>query len=482
MSLVQRSVRSIAWNSGANIFRVVILLIRSVLLARWLPVDVFGSYTFAVSLISITALFADFGLGGAFLHRSDATSDELVGAAQHFTLTLLFSSIWLVAMMGGILIFSDGEYRLALIVLTLTSAGMQLIKTPRLILTRRVMHRRLVITQIVNLLIITAVALYLAWRGADLWALLSTNIMGLVLGIIAWYGWRPVWKPKLVWSKSAVLYFLRFGSRNFIVNLLSQLLDRVDDIWTGIFLGQTSLGFYSRAYVFATYPRITLARPINAVTVGTYAELKGERQRLSQAFFRINALLIRSGFLFAGLLALVAPELISLLLGDKWLPMLPVFRLMLLYTLLDPIRLTVANLFIAVGKPEQVVQARILQLIVLGVGLLVWGWKIEGVAVAVDLMLFLGIVLLLWRARAFVDYSSRQLFLVPALALALGLVAAFTSVMALESFVLTEWMVGGIKGILFTAVYSCILLLLERQELTRMIAFVSHHLTAQKEN
>ncbi len=480
MSLVQRSVRSIAWNSGANILRVAILLVRSILLARWLPVDAFGSYTFAVSLVSITALFADFGLGGAFLHRSEATSDESFGAAMHFTLTMLFSSAWLVVMLSGIWVFAEGEYQLTLLVLTLTTAGTQFLKTPKLILTRRVLHRRLVITQMVNLVLISAVALYLAWRGAALWALLSTNIAGLVLGVIAWYGWRPIWKPKLVWSKTAVNYFLRFGSRNFLALLLSQLLDRVDDIWAGIVLGQTSLGYYSRAYTFAAYPRNILAHPINSVTAGTYAELKDERDRLSQTFFRVNALLIRSGFLFAGLLALVAPEIITVLLGEKWLPMLSAFRLMLLYTLLDPIRLTVANLFIATGKPERVVQARIIQLIVLSLGLIGFGWQLEGVAIAVDLMLFSGIVLLLWYARSIVDYSPRRLFLVPCFALAMGLIAGTLGSVAAERFAMVDWIAGGMKGALFTAVYTGVIALLERQELARMIDFVVQHMTQKK--
>ena len=64
----------------------------------------------------------------------------------------------------------------------------------------------------------------------------------------------------------------------------------------------------------------------------------------------------------AGLLALIAPEFIYLVIGRQWLPMLDAFRLMLLFTLLDPIRGTLANLFIAVGKPEKVLWARLAQL------------------------------------------------------------------------------------------------------------------------
>lgn len=218
-------------------------------------------------------------------------------------------------------------------------------------------------------------------------------------------------------------YFLRFGSRVLVAGLLAQALDRVDDLWAGLYLGETLLGFYSRAYQFATYPRKILATPVNAVAGGTYAELKEDRTSLSKAFFRVNALLVRSGFLVAGLLALIAPEFIRLVLGTKWPPMLSAFCLVLVFTLFDSLKGTIADLVrMGVGKPEQVVQARLAQLVVLVLGLFVLGPRlgIAGVALAVDAMLVVGIMFLLWRARAYVDFSLPRLFAVPGLAVCLG--------------------------------------------------------------
>ena len=53
-----------------------------------------------------------------------------------------------------------------------------------------------------------------------------------------------------------------------------------------------------------------------------------------------------------------------LLLGEKWLPMLDTFRLMLVFSMLDPIKITVASVLVAVGKPNLVGQARAIQLVV----------------------------------------------------------------------------------------------------------------------
>jgi O-antigen/teichoic acid export membrane protein len=475
-SIAQRSIMSVSWNVVASPANVVIGFVRSVLLARLLPVEVFGVYGWAGSVVALSAVAANFGLGGAFVHRAPETEDEEQGAAVHFTLQLIFSLVWAILLTAGTLIFASGQTRTALLVLTATSVGTHLVQTPRLILARRVVHRRLALVQVINILLSTLAAVGLAWRGVTLWALLSTDLSIFVINILFFYVWRPVWRPRLTWAPRAMRYFLRFGSRNFMAIALLRGLDRVDDLWTGAYLGKTSMGFYSRAYTFATYPSRLVAAPINMVTQGTYAELKGDRLRLSRAFFRANAFLVRSGFLLAGLLALTAPEFIRLVLSAKWLPMLDAFRLMLVFTLLDPIKLTVGDLFVAVGKPEKVVQARLVQLMVLLAGLFSLGpWLgIAGVALAVDLMVVVGIAILLYQARVYVDFSFTRLFIAPGVALVIGMVLA-RGAMVLPGILGSDWRTGFVKAVVFSAVYGTVVLVLERQQLFEAFHLFSHH-------
>ena len=447
----------------------VVLFARSIILARLLPVETFGVYAGASALVVLTSVFATFGMGGAFLHRAAETEDENRAASIHFTLKLMFTAAWAVVLIAFALLRTTGDQQTALIVITLATAGLEITQTPRLILVRRVVHRRLALLQFADALLSTALAVGLALMGVTLWALLATDLSLMFVSIVGLFIWRPVWRPWFSWNREVVRYYLSFGSRNFGAGALLLALDRVDDLWTLRYLGDTALGYYSRAYTFATYPRRILAGPVNQVAGGTYAELKGERKRLSQAFFRTNALLVRSGFFLAGLLALIAPELIAILLGDKWLPMLQSFLLMLVYTLLDPIKMTVADLFVAVGRPELVFRVRLLQLGVMVVGLFALGtrFNIAGVALAVDTMVVVGITVLLWQAREYVDFSARRLFAVPMLALVLGL-AAGAGVVALLTTP-APWLSATLKTVLFVLAYGGVLALLERQTLTAMV-------------
>lgn len=472
MNLAERSLRSGAWSVGANIVKVVVLFGRSIILARLLPVETFGLYVLAYSIVTLTAILPLFGLGGALVHRSAETADEGAAAATHFTLTLTFTAVWAAALIGGSLFWADGEMQATLIALTLIYAGLNLTETPRYLLTRRVDHQRLAQVDVVETLLASAVAILLAWRGATIGALVATDAIALLVAMIGFYGWQPIWRPKLLWARDTAAYFLRFGGRNMVGIALGAAIDRVDDIWTGAVLGPTALGYYSRAYTFATYPRRVLAYPVNNVTSGTMAELKEDRPSLSRTFFQTNALLVRVGFFAAGLLFLVAPEWVAILLGDKWLPMVTPFRLLLAYALLDPVRATMSGLFVAVGHPERLVVSRLVQLIVLGAGLMLLGrtWGINGVAMAVNIMLLAGLIIQTLQAREFVDFSAVRLFAVPTIALTAGLLAALLLNQTLcgttaGDLCRNPWFTGLLKAVAFTGPFAAVSLALERTQI-----------------
>jgi len=481
MSLAGRTVTALSWNIGVSAVTAVILLIRTTLLTRWITPDDFGTYTFAYAIVAGTSVIANFGLSAAFLHRSPETRDEHTAAATFFTLQAAFCTVWCALMIGSTVLFGRGDLRTALLVITPALYGILLTRTPRMILIRRVVHRRLSMVVLTDVVLTTVVALPLAWRGAGLWALLATDLVRAGVHLILFYGWRPVWRPRLRWSLASARYFLRFGSQSVLAEVTARLLDSLDDLWTGIYLGQTPLGHYSRSYAFASYPSRLLAGPVDKVIGGTYASLKDDRTRLSQTFFRINASLVRAGFFLAGLLYLIMPEFISLLLTEAWWPMLPAFRLMLVFAMFNPIKRTVADLYIATGNPGRVARARFIQLLVLVAGLYLFGtqWGIAGVAVAVDVMLVLGIGFLLWGSRRYVDFSLRRLIAVPVLALAVAVALPYVVFLAWGTPE-NAWISGGVKALLFSATFLIIWLSLEWRDAVRMIASVRRALSREE--
>lgn len=473
MSLTSRSITSARWNILVSALQVVLGVIRFILLSRWLDDGLFGVYAFATAVVGISILVVEFGLNEAYIHRDPATEDEEAALRVLFALRLILTGAWLAILLTWALTFTTGEAQIAVVVVTLAhSINHPLMHTAMALLTRRIVHRRLALRQLVSTFIGTGVSLWLAWQGAGLWALLATDLVNAVATVAILYTWKPVWRPRLQWIPDTVRYYRNFGTRSFIATLMLRTMDEIDDLWIWANLGQSSLGQYSRAFQLAIYPRQILAVPLGAVADGTYSALKHNPEKLSVAFARTNGLIIRSGFLLAGGLALTAPNFIPALLTDEFTPMVRTFQLMLIFALLDPVRSTIANLFVAVGQPERVIPARTVQFVVLVVGLFTLGprFGIEGIALAVDLMLLVGMGILLWQVRSIISVSPLRLFGVPLLCLMAGGAAALLGAQALGEA--AWWLITIVKLALFSVVYGGLLLLLEYRDLMEMRSLI----------
>ena len=470
VALSHRAVTSVFWNILVKIISLPLGFIKAIILAHFLPVEDFGIVAGMVALTTLTSAFFEFGFSGAYYHHSPETEDEERATRVFLTLRLLSGLVWGLLMTIVALIFMSGWQQLTLLLLTATVCLMRFVDAPRSLLVRRVQHRRLAMLDLGTNLSVFIVSVLIAVYTRSIWALLIAPILSSILSVCILYVWRPVWRPHLSFDKPVIQYFLRFGSQTATASTLRIVLDYVDDLWTNIFLGNLQMGYYSYAFKFATYPRAVLAEPVTAVAQSTYAELKYHRQRLSEAFFNINALLIRSGFLLGGWLAVIAPQFIYIFLGEKWLPMLEPFQLMLVYSLFDPVKNTIAGTLVAVGKPGKVSVTRLVQLIILVAGLFIFGFRlgIVGVALAVNLMLLVGIGLLLYYIKPYVDYSLARLFIVPlgALLTGLGLTWIVTRILDINSF---EWLALIVKSAVFVVGYTLVLLKLEGRFLVQAL-------------
>ena len=477
MAILERTLQSAVWTMAANAMVMVVAVTRTILLARLLPIEAFGIYAFAGAITAMVAIVARFGLDGAFLHRATETLHEEDAARVHFSLTLVLALLSAATLVVGAMLFAVDALQTALLVLATTHFGLHLTSTPRVILQRRVTHRRLAILQAMTTTASTCVAVILASQNMGLWSLLAIDVTACLLAYAALYAWRPVWRPRLLWRTDIVRYFLGFGVRNLMAQLLEAATQRVDKLWVGAVLGNVSLGFYARAYGYSQAPNAVFSDPVFRVVGGTYAALKKEPKRLAHAAYRVASLLFRGSCMFAGLAALLAPELIVFLIGEKWLPMVEPFRVLLAASIFKPVLTTLVQLAVAVGEPGALARVRLLQLLVLVGAMLALSplFGILGVALAVLASSLAGLGLLLALSRRFVKLPLRRLFAAPLLTLAVAIAMGFIAPELLPPAA-SEWTKSGVKAVLFLSVYGVGLALIEGQEILSMARWTLGHL------
>ena len=465
--IARRAVSGSLYSVGASAVTLVLGFVRSIVMARLLLPEHFGVAVLALFYLNLATQLRALGIDSALIHRKDADDDAL---ATYFTLRMLLIVASLAIAGAFIPLLGRLHPDMPLLAAVLLAyMGISVVKglnaVQATILSKQMAFRHLAIIDVMSSVTMTIVGPLLAYLGLGVWSIVAERGSGIfVRTAVIWIFYR-VWRPRFGWNREMARWFVGYGSKLWAGSNLNFLLDRFDDWWIGTFLGDTPLGFYSRAYEFAGYPRRAVANPVLSVFFPTFARLQDDRLRLSRAFFRVTSLMIRAGGLFSLLFILAAPEFIRLFLGEKWLPMVLTFQLMIVYTLLDPLVVAVNNLLSATGHPGIIVRVRVVQVLVFVpavFGLGTW-LGIDGVAIAADLMMVAGGILLFYYARRVVDFSLRTLWLWPLVALLLGS-AALVALNPLWQQV-DAWVVLAGKAVVGTGVYGGLLWLVERNQL-----------------
>ncbi len=419
--IARHTVRGSFYSVAASAITIGLGFARATLMARLLAdnPEYFGVTTLALFFLGLASQMGTIGVNSAFIQQKET---EERSRATYFTLSLVLTvgSMLLLAVFLP-LISSYYKEMPQLGTVLLAYIGVELLRsfnsTQTTMMSKDLAFGRLSLVDVISSITMTLVGPGLAWLGAGVWSIVGERASGaLARGVMIGLVYRP-WRPQLAWDRQRVRRFWDFGVKVWWSTNLTFLLDRFDDFWIGTLpsLGAISLGYYSRAYEFARYPRRVIANPLLSVFFPTFAHIQDDRLKLSRAFFRATSLMVRTGALFSLIFILTAPEFIRIFLGEKWLPMLLTFQLMIVYTLLDPLSLAAQNLLMATGHPDRVLRVRIAQALVFVPAVigLAGLWGIEGVALAANLMILIGAVLLFRQIHGVVDYSDRTLWLWP---------------------------------------------------------------------
>ncbi|GJM41377.1 MAG: lipopolysaccharide biosynthesis protein [Ardenticatenaceae bacterium] len=468
-SVARQTAVGSTYTIAASLITLVVGFSRSIILARLLfPAD-YGLFALAFFFVRLLERVQMFGFTAAFVHKHQHTNEE---AAAHFVLRFGASLLVLAlaALMTPLLTrFYPDLPRLGQVVIVITAV--RLINafniTPKTILSKQLQFKRLAILRVLGSTFTLVVTSWLALRGAGIWALVAQDTCFFLIEFVGLWLYRRPWRLAVRTNLKTIKWYFQFGKFHLVAKNISVLLDSFDDFWVGTFLGSSSLGFYTKAYEFAQYPRSVIGDPINNVLYPVFAKLQDDRDSLSRAFYRSASLLVRLGFLLAGAFVFVTPEFVQLFLGSKWLPMQQTFQLMLVYTLLDPILAMFTQLILANGQPKILARAQLWQMLFFVPAVMIASnhFGIEGVAVAADLMLIVGFVVILPKLRQFVDFSLRQLVGVPILAIATALLGSVFVMSLLPELHTAVILIQ--KGLVVAVIYTSVLLLLEREQLQK---------------
>jgi PST family polysaccharide transporter len=309
-------------------------------LGRLLSPKEFGLVGMVTAIVGVLNLFKDFGLSTATIQRTSVTEQQ--------TSTLF----WINIVVGGIL---------GLLSLAIAPAVAAFYHEPRLIGVTAVLgagflfnaagvqHSALLQRQmrftttagidIFSLTISIAVGIGMALKGLGYWSLVGMTVtLPLICTICMWLatGWVPGMPKRRVGIRS----MMRFGGTLTLNGLVVYVAYNLEKVLLGRFWGAEAIGIYGRAYQLITIPTDNLNSAIGGVAFSALSRIKEDQPRFKSYFLKGYSFVVAMTIPITLFCALFAHDMISVVLGQKWMEAVPIFRLLaptiLIFALINP--------------------------------------------------------------------------------------------------------------------------------------------------
>lgn len=360
----------------------------TVVLARLLTPADFGLVAMVTAVTGLAIMFADLGLSEATIQRKE------ISHAQVSTLFWINVAIGLVLVLATaglafVLAWFYAEPRLKnitlLLSLTFLISGLRVQHDA--LLKRQMRFASLAIRDVVSYAVAVPAAITMAWRGAGYWALVAFPlIVNSTQMALSW--WMVHWRPGLPRRDAQVGSMLAFGGNVAASNLVGYLHRSADNVLIGWYWGAGSLGLYSRAHNLLMLPLRQLAAPVAAVAIPAFSRLQDDPERFARYYLRtLSSIMWISAPLF-GLLAVAAEPVIVLVLGNQWRESAPVFQILAISALAQPLLESSGWLFVSRGQSGRLLRlGLVISPIIIASFAMGLPFGIKGVALSYSLVL-----------------------------------------------------------------------------------------------
>lgn len=331
-------------------------LISTLILARLLMPEDFGVVAMAMSFIAMAELLSAFSFDTAIIQNQKATQEHYNSAWTCSLLLGLVITLVMIALAVPIATFYNRP-ELAWVVIALAFGplftGAQNIGVVAFL--KELDFRREFRFQVSRKLISFCIVVPLAFLFRSYWALVAGILVSKFGGVLISYLMHP-YRPRLDFSKAREL--LVFSRWLLVNNAAGFFKERAADFFVGRMIGANSLGTYNLAYELANLPTTEIGAPINRALLPGFAKMHGPAEVSSAYTNAVGILALVALPIAAGMHAL-APYLIPVMLGNKWLDVVPLMQLLAFNGALLLFHASICAVLIGRGFPARVMYANL---------------------------------------------------------------------------------------------------------------------------
>lgn len=326
-------------------------LVSTLILARLLVPADFGVVAMALSFIAMAELLTTFGFDVALIQNQKATAAHFNTAWTGNLLLGLFITLLMLAMAAPIADFyQKPEVYLVVIALAFGPMLSGLENIGVVAFRKELNFRREFLFQLARKCTSFVVVIPLAFAFRNYWALVAGILVSRAGGTAVSYLMHP-FRPRLSLKHFSELFgFSRWLLAN---NMVGFFKERTSDFVIGRLFGAAPLGTYNISYELANLPSTELSAPINRALLPGFARMSSAQEVTAAYGNALGVLALLTIPAAAGLFA-VAPQLVAVVLGAKWLGAIPLMEVLAFNGALLMFHSSICAVLIARGYPAHV--------------------------------------------------------------------------------------------------------------------------------
>jgi len=349
-----RTFSAVRWTTTAAFMRTIVQLVQLSVLARLLAPEDYGLMAMVAVVLGFATMFSDLGLNSAYLQRQNVTPQQRS------------SLFWMNLAMGGgltIMVMSCspliarffGDARLTpLLMLSsctfiISSLGQQIKMTA----AKALDFRPVALIEILASIVAFMAAVIASYAGWGVYALIGGAIINAAVGtLLSWIflsrGWHPLWRFQ--WDD--VRSFLGFGGALVANNFVNQINSSIDLLLGGRMLTASSLGLYSlpRNVVFHIQGMVNPI--ITRVGFPLIAQVQTDIPKVRSIYLKtLNMTASTNAPLYVGI-AFFAPVVVSIMLGEKWLEVTDLLRILVIWGFFRSTGNPAGSLLLGLGRAD----------------------------------------------------------------------------------------------------------------------------------
>jgi len=424
-----RAAKSVMWSAVENGGLALISFVALVIFSRLLTPTDFGIFSAMLALVELLGVLVSMTFHNALVQRKEVTELHFDTA---FTFTIVLSLIFA----GGCAVFAPFFARLlgkpdawpVLCGLSLCFPASALSATivPRQ--RRELKFRALALRSLIGRLTGALVGVVLVVLGAGVWGLVVQQVLIALLGsLVLWVLAEN--RPHLRFGWPEFKQLARFGLPSVVDVLLTSSTKRLFIIFSGIYLSTEAAGYLNLSLRTVDVFWAIAATAVSQVALPIMAGLQSDMARFKRAYQQATTFACLVLYLSFGAIALVAPELVEVLFGARWVSIAPYVSVLAVIIVVQAPRLIAAPVLIAMGHPRDLLFALVAELILVVIAVLASGmptvWWAIGIWAARELLGAPITSWFLWYRTGFGVRLQLRGIVVPASALAAMAVAVF---------------------------------------------------------